>query len=533
MLKRLSKLFRIQKRHEEVQKTTPVRLTYPDQTLLLNKSLDANRSDLKKMFNSSDDLVFREFYFGVGKRIRALIVFIDGISDKKLILDSVVRSLMVDIHIIDTEVNFAESKNHFDEVKKQVLTIVEATEIHSFNDAVESVINGNACLLINGSNSGLSIGAKGGEKRAIDQASSEIVTRGSHEAFVEALRTNTSMLRRIIKNPDLVFERFVLGKRTHTDICIAYIKGIANEKIIEEVRKRLNRIDIDSVLESGYVEQLIEDSSFSPFATVGNSERPDKVASKLLEGRIAIICDGTPVVLTVPYLLIEVLQVPDDYYSRLFNVNIMRIVRAFSLAVTLTLPPLYVAITTFHQEMIPSILLIKLTAAREGVPFPVLLEALMSEMIFLLIRESGIRMPRATGSAVTIVGTLVMGDAAVTAGLISAPMVIITALSGITGLMLPALYNALVIFRFILILLGGSFGLYGVVIGLLCILAHICSLRSFGTPFLAPLAPVVLSDLKDTLIRFPLWMMKQRPQSTTWKKSNRQTEIQKPRPHRK
>jgi spore germination protein KA len=227
-------------------------------------------------------------------------------------------------------------------------------------------------------------------------------------------------------------------------------------------------------------------------------------------------------------MFIEAFQVPDDYYSRMFNTNILRLVRFIGFVITLTLPAVFVAITTFHQEMIPTILLIKLTAAREGVPFPVLLEVLMTETIFLLIRESGIRMPRATGSAVTIVGTLVMGDAAVNAGLIGAPLVIVTALSGITGFILPAIYNAIVIYKYFLIIMGGSFGLYGVVIGLLCILAHMCSLRSFGTPFLAPLAPTFWSELKDTLIRFPIWFMRRRPQSTTWKKSNRQAYFQKP-----
>lgn len=530
MFKSIIKYIRNQKAK---QKAEPVKLVYTDKTYPLSKSLDANISELKKVFGNSDDLIFREFYFGVRKQIKALVCFIDGLGDKKLIIDSIVKSLMVDIHIIDATGKLIERSDQFNDLKKRILTIVDADEVRVFDEAIDSVLSGNACLLFDGSDVGLSINAKGGEKRGIEPAANEVVIRGSREAFVETLRTNTSLLRRIIKSPNLIFEPFVLGKQTHTDICIAYVKGIADNKIVEEARRRLNRIDIDAVLESGYVEQLIEDSSFSPFATVGNSERPDKVASKLLEGKVAIICDRTPVVLTIPYMFVEAFQAPDDYYSRLFNVNILRPARALAFVITLTLPALFVAITTFHQEMIPTVLLIKLTAAHEGVPFPILIEALMSETVFLLLRESGIRMSRATGSAVTIVGTLVMGDAAVNAGLISAPMVIITSLSGITGFILPALYNAVIIFKFLLILMAGSFGLYGVVIGLLCILAHMCSLRSFGTPFMAPFAPVFWSDLKDSFLRFPIWLMKRRPQSTTWKRSNRQADFQKPGPRRK
>lgn len=529
MFKNIIKYMRNSKTKQKVKSAKPV---YTDKTYPLSQSLNANISELKKIFGNSDDLIFREFNFGVRRQIKALVFFIDGLGDQKMILDSVIRSLMVDVHIIDAEGKLIERKNQFNEIKKYILTIINAEEIHDFDKAIESVLSGNACLLIDGSGVGLSISAKGGEKRGIEESSNELVIRGPHEGFVETLRTNTSMLRRIIKSPDLIFEPFVLGKQTHTDICIAYIKGIANNKIVDEVRRRLNRIDIDSVLESGYVEQLIEDSSFSPFSTVGNSERPDKVAAKLLEGRVAIICNGTPVVLTVPYMFIEAFQVPDDYYSRMFNVNIMRLVRFIGFTITLVLPALFVAITTFHQEMIPTVLLIKLTAAREGNPFPVLFQALMSETIFLLIRESGIRMPRATGTAVTIVGTLVMGETAVNAGFIGAPMVIVTSLSGITGFILPAMYNAIVLFRYFLILMGGSFGLYGMVVGLLCILAHMCSLRSFGTPFMAPLAPVFRSELKDTFLRFPTWLMKRRPQSTTWKQSNRQADFQKPGPRK-
>lgn len=515
------------------QQDETAKLGYEEINDPLSKSLDLNTSKLKTIFGNSSDLVFKTFYFGVNKQTEVLVCFIDGLINKKVILDNIIRSLMVDVHVIDAEGKLTGKKGPFIEIKKYLLNTTDAQEVRTIADAVDSIVSGNTCLLINDSNVGLSIDTKGGDKRNIEKASNEIVIRGPQEAFVETLRTNTSMLRRVIRNPNLIFEPFILGRQTRTDICIAYIRGIANEKVIEEVKRRMERINMDAILGAGYIEQTIEDSHASPFATVGNSERPDKVAAKLLEGRIAIMIDGTPVVLTVPYMMIEAFQVPDDYYSRPFYVNLMRPVRFLGFIITLMLPAVYVAVTTFHQEMIPTVLLIKLTAAREGVPFPALFEAIMSETIFLLIRESGIRMPRATGSAVTIVGSLVMGDAAVTAGLIGAPMVIVTSLSGITGFIIPALYNAIVLFKFLLILMGGCFGLFGIVVGLLCMVAHMCALRSFGTPFMAPLAPIFPGELKDSIFRLPLQWMKHRPQSVTWEKSNRQANLRKPDPRRK
>lgn len=240
------------------------------------------------------------------------------------------------------------------------------------------------------------------------------------------------------------------------------------------------------------------------------------------------MCGGTPIVLTVPYTFVESLQVPEDYFSRPYLTNLVRILRVLALFVTLTLPAVYISLTTFHQEMVPTVLLVTFAAAREGIPFPVLIETLISEIIFQLLRESGIRMPKAVGTAVSIVGTLVIGQAAVEAGIIGAPMVIITALSAITSFILPSIYDAIIILKFAMIFISSAFGLFGVIVGMFCILAHMCSLRTFGTPFMSPLAPINWSDMKDSIIRFPLWIMRNRPKVITWKKSGRQASKQMP-----
>lgn len=539
MFKKLSRFIKFKndvkaKQKADQQKPTPENLSYAGNKKALSYSLNDNAESLKKYIGKSDDIIFREFFFGVKQQTKALISFIDGLGDKNLILEYIVKSLMVNIHITDPQGKLVDKRTMFEDLKNHILSIVEATEVRSMDEAIDTILSGNTLLLFDGSNLGFSISAKGGVSRGISPPETEVVIRGSHEAFVETLRVNTSLLRKIIKNPNLIFETLVVGKQTRTDVCVAYIQGIANEKVIQEVRDRINRIDSDAILESGYIEQFIEDNPLSPFATIGNSERPDKVSAKLLEGRVAILCGGTPVVLTVPFTFTEALQVPEDYYSRPFLTNLVRILRLLALFITLTLPALFISLTTFHQEMVPTVLLVTFAAAREGIPFPVLVETLISEVIFQLLRESGIRMPKAVGTAVSIVGTLVIGQAAVEAGIIGAPMVIITALSAITSFVLPSIYDALIIFKFIMILLSSAFGLFGVIFGMFCMLAHMCSLRTFGTPFMTPFAPVNWSDMKDSVLRFPLWLMKKRPKAITWKNSSRQSTAQMPnRPKKK
>jgi len=259
----------------------------------------------------------------------------------------------------------------------------------------------------------------------VEEPDTEAVVRGPREGFTENLKTNTALLRRKIKNPNLRFELIKLGNQTNTNVCITYIKGICNEKFVTEARKRLKHIKTDSILESGYIEAFIEDAPYSPFATVANSEKPDVTAAKILEGRLAVLVDGTPIALTVPYLFMEGFQSSEDYYSRPYYVTLVRWIRFLAFFITVYLPSLYVAATTFHQELIPTPLLVTMIAAKEGTPFPAFVEALLMGLIFEILREAGVRMPRPIGQAVSIVGALVIGEASVSAGLIGAPMVII------------------------------------------------------------------------------------------------------------
>ncbi|CUH97270.1 Spore germination protein KA [Propionispora sp. 2/2-37] len=493
----------------------------PANTHILSTNIKDNETFLKTSLGKSNDVVFREITLGLKSKTKALICFIDGLADKDKINEHIIKSLTIDAHLAIEENNVAQDIFHA--VKNSLLTASEIKETRSLNEVLRGILAGDVLLIINGYDSAFIIGMKGWATRAIAEPYTESTIRGPREGFTETLRTNTSMLRRKIKNPNLIFESLTIGQQTHTEINIVYIKGVASESMVAEVKKRLRHIDTDAILESGYIEQYIEDNPFSFFSTIGNSEKPDIVAAKLLEGRVAIFCDGTPFVLTVPLLFIETLQSAEDYYSRPYLATIVRWIRFFAFVITLTAPALYVALETFHQELLPTVLLITAAAAREGIPFPAFLEGMIIGVIFEILRESGIRMPQPVGQAVSIVGALVVGEAAVRAGIISAPMVIIAALTAITGFIVTPLMDAVVPFRFFLLGLAAMFGLYGITIGLILMLGHMCSLRSFGTPYLSPFAPTNKAGLKDALFRAPLWLMHTRPQVITWKTSARQS----------
>jgi spore germination protein KA len=357
------------------------------------------------------------------------------------------------------------------------------------------------------------------------------VVRGPREAFVENLRTNTSMLRRKIKNPDLKIETMKLGQVTRTDVCLVYIKGIVNDKLVDEVKRRLQDIEIDSVMSSGYLEDMIQDNPWSPFPQVNYTEKPDRLAARLLEGRVGIMVDGTPIVLTVPTVFMEFLHSAEDYYERSQIGTAVRIIRFFSMFMSLIMPSLYVAIITFHHEMLPTGLLLSLAAQREAVPFPAFVEALAMELTFEILREAGIRLPRQVGQAVSIVGALILGEAGVRAGLVAPATVIVVSFTGITSFVY--FYSAsftVRLLRFPMLVLSAAFGLYGLIIVLILIVVHMCTLRSFGVPYLAPIAPLVPEDLKDTIVRAPWWGMFARPRSIAWKRSQRVTPGQKPAP---
>lgn len=478
---------------------------------MISKKIKSNEEEIINLFNNTSDLVTYEFE--TSSNTKVLICYIEGLINKDLL----------DRDIIKPIINNLNSPKDI----KNVLYVSNLKEIDLIEDVAGEMTYGSVGIFINGINQCYVVSLNEWEKRAVEEPQAEAVVRGPKEGFIEDILVNKTMLRRRIRNKDLVFEDYTIGKQTKTKISISYIQGLVNEEVLKEVKKRIGDIDIDGILESGYIEQLIEDSPTSLISTIGDTQKPDVVAGKLLEGRIGVFCDGSPHVLTIPKLFIEDIQASEDYYSRPFYATFLRWLRVFSLFLSIVLPGLYVALQTFHQEMIPTVLLITMAGAREGVPFPAVIEAFVMILILELIKESGIRLPRAVGSAVSIVGALVLGQAAVEAGLVSAPMVIVVAATAIAEFAVPSLTEGIIIYRFMLILLGGFMGLYAMTCGLIAIIVHIISLNSFGVPYGFPLAPSDRQGLKDSIIRFPLQELIFRPKVLEKRNMIRQRDIRK------
>lgn len=469
----------------------------------LKPSLKGNLQKVRQTIGNSSDIVIRELEAGANGQMQIGIIYTDGLVDKTFINEFIFEALLMDLRKVELDSKIALEGNPLQVLKKAMLPVGEINDISDFDELFIQLLSGYVILLMNGIPQGLAIDSKGGKDRGVTEPSSETVVRGPKNGFSEALRVNTSLLRRIIKDPNLWIETVKVGRRTKTDVAVAYIKGVAKDTVVAEVHKRISEIDVDGILESGYIEELIQDSQYSPFPTVYNTERPDKVAGGLLEGRVAIFVDGTPFVLLVPVVLIQFFQASEDYYHRYDISSLIRIVRFLSFFLSLLVPSLYIAITTFHQEMLPTPLLINIAAQREGVPFPAVAEAFLMEITFEILREAGIRLPKAVGPAISIVGALVLGEAAVQAGIVSPIMVIVVSITAISNFVTPSfdMSMSLRIVRFIFLILASSFGLYGVVLGLITMVLHLCSLQSFGVPYMSPMAPFIKEEQRDALVR--------------------------------
>nr|WP_245699650.1 spore germination protein [Paenibacillus glacialis] len=486
----------------------------PEQTKVpLTINLQENLQHINNSLGNSSDIVIREIQIGSERQIKAAIIFTDGLADSKSIQNFIMESLMLNIANADPNHLITSQEDIFQVLKDHFLTAGDIKDVTEWGPLLTSLLSGDAILLLEGYSKGFSIGMRGWKDRGVTETTTETVIRGPKEGFTESLRTNTALIRRKIKDPNLWLETKEIGRVTKTDVAIMYIKGIVSDDIVKEVHARLDRINIDGILESGYIEELIHDETYTPFPTIYHTERPDIIAADLLEGKVAILVDGTPMVLVVPIVLISFFQAAEDYYQRADISTLIRILRFISVFISLLGPALYIAITTFHQEMLPTQLLINLAAQREGVPFPAFIEALMMEVSFEILREASLRLPKAIAQSISIVGTLVIGSAAVEAGFISAAMVIVVAITAISSFVLPAYNMAMTIrmLRFLMMGLAASFGLYGIIIGVIAIVLHLCSLRSFGVPYMSPLAPFILEDQKDTLFRMPRWAMFSRP----------------------
>lgn len=505
----------------------------------LDKNIKKNLEYINTKYNTliNSDIKIREFYLTInGAEYKSFIFFIDGMIDNDIINRFVLNPLMLGnkSNIYNKEKSENDSKvklkkdNEFyliEYISNCLLPQNDVTKEAKFNNIFQNVNLGITALFIDTIDIAFLIDAKGFEKRSIVSPENEKVIRGSQESFIESIRTNTSLIRRLVNNENLIIESISIGKVNKNTCAVCYIKNIANDDLVAEVKYRLNNLDIDYVISSGQLEQLIEDKNYS-LPQLISTERPDKAASYLLEGRVVIMLNGTPYVLVAPAVFIDFLSSPEDKNLKFQFADLVKFIRIIAFIVTLLLPGLYIGITTFHQEIIPTELLFAILSSRNGVPFPIIFEILTMEISLELIRESGVRVPSPLGQTISIVGALILGEAAVSAKIVSPLLVIVVAITGITAFAIPdySLSFHVRLARFIYIILGYFLGFLGIAFGLTIHLAIMASINSFGVSYLSPFAPVFASRETQYFIE-PIWKQERRKNYISTKKNKKEEHI--------
>ncbi len=508
-------------------------------------SIDVNLEYVKVKYNSmiSNDVVIREFDLTARNRhYKSFLLFIDGLVDTDLINNYVLKPLMLknQANSYDGDQNRILSEavtNNITVRKVKKFDIVEyisscllpqnsLKQQSKFSDIFSGVNSGNCALFIDTLDIVFDIDVKGFKQRSIDSPNNEIVIKGPQEAFVENIRTNTSLLRRGVNNENLVIENIKVGKISKTNCAVCYLADIANDDLVAEVKYRINNLNIDSLLSSGQLEQLIEETNKYSIPQILSTERPDKVTKYLFEGRVAVLVNGNPYCLVMPATLIDFMSSPEDTNLKFQFANFLKFLRLLAMVITLLLPAFYVAMTNFHQELIPTELLFSMIASRENVPFPMIFEILVMEISFELIREAGLRVPSPLGPTIGIVGALVLGQAAVSASIVSPILIIVVAITGIASFAIPDFSFGFHIrlLRFIFLILAYLSGFLGVGIGLFVYVTILCSLKSFGVPYMVPFAPMTKSEGNGYFIS-PIWKREKRPDYLNSKKKNAQNHI--------
>ena len=491
--------------------------------------IDKNLDFLKYKYNAliCNDVIIREFsLLAQNIEYKAFVMYIDGMVDSPVINEFILSPLMMRnrANIFDdkqkkfvsekkidnvTLKNFKKSKekNLVDFIYNSLIPQNSVDKVTDFSDVYSAINMGNCMLFVDSLDTAFNLDVKGFKQRSIDSPSNEVVVRGSQEAFVENIRTNTSMIRRLVNNENLVMETLTVGQITKTQVSIGYIKSLANEDLVAEVRYRINNLSVDYLISSGQLEQLIQDSPESLFTQMVATERPDKVSNFLLEGRVVIVVNGSPYVLVAPGVFVDFITSPEDLNLKYQFSNLEKIIRLLAIFLSLLLPGIYIAVTNYHQELIPTELLFTIAAARESVPFPTFVEILLMEVSFELIREAGLRVPTPLGSTIGIVGALILGEAAVSASLVSPVLIIIIAITGICSFSIPdfSLNFTFRIYRFVYIILGYMAGFLGISFGIFIQLAIMCKLKSFGSPYINP---YILGKNKRSISSYfipPIW----------------------------
>lgn len=486
------------------KKKTPEQLYLaPEASQMISGSLNKNKRILDQAYQDCADVIQRVIRFGEKGESGALLVYLEGTANVEEIDEHVIKSLQ-------------KSKKPVRSLEdmKQALSVTDAQKIKQFADVFKNVSDGKPVLFLDGVPSALILGLTKWATRSVEDTPTEPVIRGAKEGFVESLHVNISLIRRRIRTPKLKVKTLEVGDYSRTQVALTYMDGICDKKLIQEILDRVNRVSIDGVWDGGMIQEQIQDQRWSIFPQIQTTERPDTICAAMLEGRAALFFEGTPNVLIMPTTFFAFMQSPEDYYSGFIISTLLRILRTIFILIALLAPAFYIAVITFHQELIPTTLIMSVIQFREQVPFPAVVEAVGMEITFEGLREAGVRLPRQIGPAISIVGALVIGQAAIQASLVSPAMVIVVSITAIASFMIPHydLSIAIRILRFPIMIIASMFGLLGVVLSVICIVIHLTSLRSFGIPYFEPFAPFRKKASLDSVVRAPLWVQKKNPQ---------------------
>lgn len=477
---------------KEVYSDKPKKPSVPP-VRFFSASLTENVEFFKREFDESADLSVR--YIRISD-IDAAVITIGGMVDKETLTHSVVTP------ITQSEVLGGTKKEKYEFIRDNVISASNQVQVSNFQDAFNMIMSGFAIFAMDGCDCMLAVGVQGFPFRSVSEPSTEVIQRGSREGFVEPLMVNMTLIRRRLKSTKLKFEMSRVGTVSKTSVCICYMRDKVSEDILKKVRECIASVDLETVVESGYLMPYLEgDNDFSLFSGVGMTERPDTVCGKISEGRIAVLLDGTPNVLLVPYLFTEYFQHIDDYSRHPYFATFTRWLKYMAFFLSVLLPGLYVAVSTFSPEILPGPIFMKIALAVGRTPFSLMTETIIIHLIYEIMREAGLRIPRPLGHAVSIVGALVIGETAVSSGLIGAPTLMVVALTAISSYVIPNLYEPISILKFVFVIVGGVFGIWGIMIVFTAVLINLCSKNSYGVPFTSPISPFNMFAMRDVLVR--------------------------------
>lgn len=458
----------------------------------LYSTYQLNKLALEQNFADCSDFLLREIKVD---DCDAMICVMDGLVDSLQLSQMVVRP------ILSSRLVFRTPNEHYELIKDKIVGSVEMNEATAFEDVEYYLMSGFAVFLLDGCTTALALGVQGWNRRNTDEPDNEAMVKGAKECFVETLNDNKALLRKRLKTPHLKLKQIKLGKTAKTPVVIAYIDDKADMNTVADVERRLRSTDLDSIQDYGCLHPYIDTDIPSFFSAVGNTERPDVLASKLLEGRVAVMVEGTPFVMYTPYLFTDNFSALDDYDNPPFYSSFMRGLKYFSFILSVFLPAIYVAVGTFHQELIPTTMLYVIATSEATTPFPLMLEAIMIHLLYEIMREAGLRLPSSIGHAVSIIGAIVIGDATVSAGIIGAPMLVVVAVTAIASYVVYPLYESIAVLRILFIIVGGLTGMYGLMLAAGALFVNICAINPYGVPYSAPLSPLTADSINDTLLR--------------------------------